>query len=786
MYQTKLKLILLMFFLSTSFFGQSYSVNGFVYDKKNGESLIGANILVKGTNTGASTNVSGYFIIPELERGNYKLIISYIGYESQEIDIQIKNGHLRNLEIFLSPNIIKTEEVFVSADSIRIAEKLFSKPVSKIDLSSNQINNIPRVIEADLLRALQTLPGITALSDFSSALYIRGGTPDQNLFLVDGTDVYNPEHAFGIFSTFNTNAIKKVELSKGGFGAEYGGRLSSVMDVTNLDGNRNEFEGVFNLSLLSASTTLQAPLGKLGSISGSFRRTYIDQTFAKWIDDVPDYYFYDGNLKAFLDFDEKNKVSISFFKSQDDLDFLYDKDQKDSFGFLYDWGNTTGSLNWKHIFSPKLFSSFWVTASRFESTFEMSKILNILEENEISDYTFKAALEYYATNKMTFRFGAEHKFLETNLDRTWDEGTIDIDADRTYSVAYTSMNWKPSILWDFEIGLRANYFDSDENHFNLDPRLSIKYRLDEFSSLKLAGGIYHQYLNRVPRLFFASIWTTSDKYTKESESKHLVLGYQREIAEIYEFEIETYYKTYKNIYQFNPLLGAEVRPDEFDQSGNPVYKTTNRIFNRGDGDSYGLEILLRKNIGAVTGWLSYSLSRTNYEFDNINQGKEFLPRHNRSSVVNLVINGDISDIFSGRWNQSPEKKSSRWKLGINFIYASGQPITTPGSAYYINTLPDWENSSKVDEKLPGYKLFPGEINNYNLPAYIRMDLSITYEKDYGSWSIAPYLQIFNIGNRSNVWFIQYEDELIDGKIVQKIEKTNMFPLLPSLGINIKF
>ena len=283
----------------------------------------------------------------------------------------------------------------------------------------------------------------------------------------------------------------------------------------------------------------------------------------------------------------------------------------------------------------------------------------------------------------------------------------------------------------------------------------------------------------MPRIFISSIWSTANKYNKESSSTHYILSYQREIGNVWEFEAEVYYKDYKNLYQFNTHAGTDVEPGYFDENNRPVYTSTNNVYNRGDGESFGLEFLLRKDLGALNGWISYSWSRTNYKFDNINQANYFKPRHNRTSVVNAVINADLSKLWFDRDNDSP---TSNWNLGVIFVYASGQPITVPSSAYYTNTLPDWEG-------IPGqnkYNLYPGEINSFQLPAYVRMDLSLTYTKNYGSWSISPYLQIFNIGNRQNLWFIEYNDRLEDGKIVQEIEKINMLPLIPSLGITIKF
>jgi len=288
------------------------TINGFVYDAVNGEALIGANVFLKELNLGAGSNLSGFYVIPKIQPGNFELIVSYVGYKTHNQIVILNKNETKRIDIYLNPEAIIGEEVVVTGDSVRTIEKLFNKPVSKIELSPVQLGRVPQVVESDLLRTLQSLPGIVPVSDFSSAIYVRGGTPDQNLFLLDGTDVYNPEHAFGLFSTFNMDAIKKVEVYKGGFSAEYGGRLSSVINVTNNDGNRNKFEGKASLSLLALSTTLQTPIGGIGSLSGSIRRTYLDQTLAKVIDDVPDYYFIDGNLKAFFDINQTNKLSIRF------------------------------------------------------------------------------------------------------------------------------------------------------------------------------------------------------------------------------------------------------------------------------------------------------------------------------------------------------------------------------------------------------------------------------------------------------------------------------------------
>lgn len=776
----KTLLIIIFFCISFSFsLGQNNelgTVHGFVYDASNGESLIGVNIYIKKLKIGCTTNLSGFFVLTNIPKGDHDLIISLIGYKTKILKLKV-NGGKETIKIDLESEAVQSKEVVVTAQPQKAIDRLFEKPISKLEITPQQINQIPQVIESDLLRSLQTIPGIVTLSDFSSALYIRGGTPDQNLFLIDGCDVYNPEHAFGIFSTFNTDAIKQVDLSKGGFGSEYGGRLSSVLNVTNLDGNRNKFEGAASLSLLSAKTTLQLPLGSFGSLSGSFRRTYLDQTVGKMVDDIPNYYFYDGNLKGFFEISDKDKLTISFFGGNDKLDYKFNSDSKESPEIRYDWGNSTGSINYKRILSTQLFSSFWITASRFSSDFALTDF-ELEEDNKITDITFKGDLEFFSSDKLNFRFGFESKFLHGLLKQEFPGGMIDIDKKYKHHAIFSSLNYKPNELWDIIIGVRGNYFIGDRTFKNLDPRLSVKYKLDDNTNLKFATGIYHQYLEKIPRGFFIGIWTAADKYTNNSKAYHYILGVQKNIDENIELEIEGYYKDYRDIYIYNQYLNTEVVPDSYDDSNRPIYKEARNIFSRGDGKSYGLELLIRKDIGYITGWIGYSLARTENKFEGINQNKYFVPRHDRTSTLNIVTNFNANDLISRLKRKERVDYSYNWIVGINFVYSTGQPITVPGSIYMVHTLPDWQEDP--------IKIHPTEINSYRLPPYVRLDISISYEKKYKGWILSPYLQIINVGNRKNVWFIDYEDKIEGNKIIKKVETYNMLPILPSVGVNIKF
>lgn len=785
----KITLIFLSIFLIFSNAGaqnNTGTINGFVYDESNLETLIGANVYLKESNMGSSTNLSGYFIIPDIPAGTYTLICEYVGYKAKSKMVTVKANKDQRLHIKLEEEALQTATIVVEAESIRTSEKLFRQPISKVELSAMEIKRIPQVAETDLLRSLQTLPGILPLSDFSSALYVRGGTPDQNLYMIDGSDVYNPEHAFGIFSTFNTDAIKHVDLSKGGFSAEHGGRLSSVMNVTYLDGNREEFEGTMSISLLSAKTTLQMPLGNFGSISGSIRRTYFDQTVAQFIDDIPDYYFYDGNLKAFFDLDANNKLIFSFFRGRDVLGFRFNEESSEDAGFDFDWGNTTGSLRWIKVFTPKLFANFWVTASRFSSYFDVDGV-EVNQENSLTDLTFKGNLEYALSSQLAMLFGFEQKNLHGVYQQNFPNGLVDVDAYRTHYVGYVQSNWKPNSRWDLKAGLRYNYFDSVKDYQNFGPRFSAKYKLTESTNLKFATGIYHQYLHRVATAFISSLWTTSDNYQRESSSTHFIGGFQKELSDHFFLEIEGYYKNYKNIYQFNQTFLTDITAKDFTNDGSSIYNDTQALFDHGNGNSTGFEVLLKKETGSITGWAGYSLAFTKHKFTDINQNKSYAPRHDRTHVLNLVSNFNINKLWQEFINSNYQQGSGDWQFGMNFVYTSGQPLTTPSSVYTAGTLPDLGGSlGQGPGGFQNFSVYPTTINSYRLPPYIRMDVSLTYTKQYDGWSLSPYLQIFNVGNRKNIWFIQYEDESTNEAIIQNVNTSGMLPLLPTFGINIKF
>jgi len=774
---------LLLLFLLCSFVSSQTTgtISGFIYDKSTGEALIGSNIFIKNTFTGATSNTMGFYSIPNIPVGEYTIVCQYMGYQTieRQVTVQVDSKVKENFN--LEPTTIYAEEVTVTADSVRTSVELYRKPISQIDISPKEIERMPQVAEADLLRSLQLLPGISAVSDFSSELYVRGGTPDQNLYLIDGTDVYNPEHLFGLFSTFNTDAIKHVEISKGGFGAEYGGRLSSVLDVTNLDGNRREYAGKMSISLLSAKTTIQVPLGDIGAISGSIRRTYFDKTVAQ-LDafkdrNIPNYYFYDGHLKAYFDLGQNDKLTLSTYRGFDDMEQVFDKDNPNSEQIFYNWGNTTASARWTHIFTSKLFSNFWITSSQFESNFDFGETFD--EKNSISDQTVKGNLEYFWTQQLNLKAGFEYKILNGKYLADFPGGENDVRQKPKHFATYVQAEWRPSPLLQVQAGLRYNTSHNKVYRNDLDPRLSIKYRLTDTINLKAAAGRYHQYLFRVPRQFIADIWSSSDENYTVAQSDHFILGFQKEVARQYSLEIEGYYKNYDNIFVYDPFFWIDLQPNDYNEDGEPYYSDTKGLFDTGSAESYGLEILFRKNQGAATGWLAYTFGRVENTIPGVNHGKAFVPRHDRTHTFNAVANIDVKNSIRGLQGKHLHEDKSSWHIGTSFVYATGQPLTTTSSIYVSSQMPGQDYYS-------GYNLYPTARNNFRLPPYIRFDLSLTYKRQYKNFRIEPFLQVYNVTNRGNVWFITYEDELKDNTITQSVDTQSMLPILPSLGINIIF
>lgn len=716
------------------------TIHGFVREKQNREPVIMGNVWIDGTTIGTTTNVKGYYVLPSLPPGTYEIYFRYIGFKTEVVKKTIGEKDDIEMDVYLEPETLQMEEVVITAD--RDKRKLEIKP-SQISVDVPKLRSIPQVAEADLFRALQMLPGVATLSDFSAGLYVRGGSPDQNLILLDHIDVYNPNHMFGFFSSFNTDAIKSVELLKGGFPASYGGRLSSVLNVYNKEGNREEFQGVARLSLLSATTTLEGPWKK-GSWMISGRRTYLD--IASKIADVDlPYYFYDGHVKFNYDIDKKNQASVSFYMGNDVLDL-----SSEGTTIKLDWGNKTFSTQWTHLFNSKIFSHFVFAGSRFDSDTKVEfDEVEFGIQNSITDLALKGSLTYSPTTKHSMDFGFETKMLDFGLDYfVVDTKYINGFSGNYYSLFFQD-NYKLSPFTILQTGIRADYY-SDGNYVRFDPRISIKQLVSDNMYFTLTYGKYHQFLNLVQQegMSFADMWFPVDETFEPGRADHYILGWNYDNRKTFSVSAEAYYKDYNNIAEYRTFRGADETIEN---------QTAAQNFHQGKGSAYGADFYIRNNIWGFEGWFGYALSWTKKQIDGFNFGLEYFPTYDRRHTITAI---------------QDYRLSKKWRINLAFKYGSGQPYTEVTARYAV-----MDPAGRVH-----YETLDGEKNFYRLPDYHRLDLGIFYDTKLFGLPTEFFIQAVNVYNHDNIWF---RDVKVMSEAAE-VEDFSMLPFLPTGGFSIHF
>ncbi|MCH7939665.1 MAG: TonB-dependent receptor, partial [Candidatus Marinimicrobia bacterium] len=463
-------------------------------DGSSGEGLPGANIYFEGTGIGASSQVDGYFVLSKVPAGQYTLHITYLGFETVELPLELLPGESLRRDFELQPQPLSLEEVEVTGKRV---ERQTNIQLSRVKLNIRQLRGVPQVGEADLMRTLQALPGVLTTAEFSTGLVIRGGNTDQNLILLDGITVYNPSHLGGLFSSFILDVIKEADLIKGGFNAEYGGRLSAVLNVRSREGNQKHFDSKVSLSLLSAQTTLEGPIGK-GAWVMAGRRTYFDQIF-KGTDLYFPYYFYDLQGHVFQDLTDRDRVSMSWYVGRDNLLF-------DALGLSASWGNQTFSGNYRKLWSSRLVSHWMLAKSRFDTRFDLGGDLGLTSTNIINDLTFQSDWTYFASQTTEFRFGTQVKDLSIGYKSTFlDSILFDVNQSPLESVLYGKVKRWITPLLMVEPGLRVTHYDGHPTKWFFDPRLNVKYLLTPDRYLNGAVGLYHQFIETVQDDFNPSI-----------------------------------------------------------------------------------------------------------------------------------------------------------------------------------------------------------------------------------------------------------------------------------------
>lgn len=733
---------------------ESSSVNGYVTDVQTGETLISANIAVMERNRGTSTNTSGYYSITNLEPGVYTVVASYIGYHQFEQEIEISPGQNLRLDIEMVPQEMELETVIVESEF----EREQQRNIGTSQVTTEMIKNLPPVIEPDVFRSVQLLPGVKAANDFSSGLYVRGGSPDQTLILLDETTVYNPSHFFGFFSTFNPDAVKDVRLYKGGYPATYGGRLGSVLTVFNKDGNRNENSGSVSLGLLASRISAEGPTGS-GSWMLAVRRSTLEPLLAalrSTTDNVPDrFYFYDVNGKFNYDASENDRLSLAFYAGNDNVGIPFADDASISLQY----GNQTVSAQWRRIFSENFFLKTTATGSRYFNTPEFEIAGTRFErQNHVYDLSIKSDVEYLPNQHHTFSAGIWAGNLTLTIDDQFDrEDTFNNRIQSQYIDAYLQDRWQPGDSWIVTGGIRLSQF-SEGNYLRLAPRISMEYRPVSAIRFQAAYGRYHQFLTLITNEAFSGfdLWLTTADGVPPAFGDQFVAGAKTIPFEGYGFDVELYYRTMNDLFELDPFIG-DATGMEYDQ-----------VFRFGEGYAYGAEFFLEKQEGRFTGFVGYTFGITRRKFPGFNtdltaenpEARYYPPKYDRLHDANIVLNYRLSN---------------RWSTSAVFSYATGQAYTKPMGRTEFPAVP-WGNDRRDAFTI-------GKMNASRLPSYHRLDLSFAREGTFFGLGEAEWqFQIINVYSRRNTWFYNYD---FDESPVERNE-VNLLPILPSVSYTINF
>ncbi len=748
-------LILLFFIFTNHLFAQeSASVNGYITDSETGETLLTANIALVEVNRGTSSNTSGYYTITNIEPGTYTLAASYIGYRRFETEITLEAGENLRIDIEMIPEGVQLDAIVVESQ----AEREEQKNIGRAQVSTQLIKELPSVIEPDVFRSVQLLPGVKAASDFSSGLYVRGGSPDQTLILLDETTVYNPTHFFGFFSTFNPDAVKDVRLYKGGYPAKYGGRIGSVLTVFNKDGNRNETEGSVSLGLLASRASLEGPLGN-GSWMLAFRRSTLEPVLAvlrESVDGVPDkFYFYDVNGKISNDITENDRLSLAFYAGNDNVSVPF----QDDANINLKYGNQTISGQWRRIVNENLFSFVTVTGSRYfnEPNFEIAGT-PFERNNEIYDFSLKADFEYLPNERHTVSAGIwAGNLLLTFRDRFDNQETFNNRISSQYLSAYLQDEWRPIDKWRINAGLRLNTF-SEGKYIRLEPRLSTEYRPTDRIRLQAAYGRYYQYLTLITNEAFSGfdLWLTTDDGVPPAFGDQFVLGAKTIPFSGYGFDAEVYYRTMRDLFELDPFINDAAGLD---------YE---ELFRFGEGYAYGVELFFEKQRGPLTGFIGYTFGVTRRKFPGFNapilddptRARFFPPKYDRTHDVNITTSLRLTD---------------RWSTNAVFSYATGQAYTQPLGRTEISGIP-WDNDPRDIFTI-------GNVNASRLPSYHRLDLAFSRTGTFFGIGEAEWqIQIINVYSRRNVWFYNFDF----GENPIERQEVNLLPIIPSLSYTVNF
>lgn len=782
---------------------EKYTISGYVEDAASGEKLLGVNIYDANSDLGTISNTYGFFSLT-LPKDSVLLSISYVGYNTTYYKSYLGEDVSINFQM---GSDIELEEVVVVGEKLESIEQ--ETRMSTVSVPIEQIKSIPALLgETDVLKVLQLLPGVQSGGEGQSGLYVRGGSPDQNLILLDGVPVYNASHLFGFFSVFNADAIKDVTLTKGGFPARYGGRLSSVIEINMKEGDKDDWHATGSIGLIASKLTVEGPIKKeKTSLILSARRTYIDVLARPFIQrgfrnnggsGNAGYFFDDINAKVNHKFSEKDRIYASVYTGRDrfyfDETFRFEQDETSNNSFGLEWGNLTGALRWNHLWTNKLFSNTTLTFSKYNfktiagqktEAVDYSSEFNLDYLSGIRDIGGKIDFDWVPNPNHYIRFGTSivgHQFDPGNFDLFGleidsGEETSRIDTlfgqplvNATEFAAYIEDDMKIGDRLKANIGVHFSTFSlKDKTFASLQPRIGLRYLMDNGLALKASYSQMRQYVQLLTNEGIGlptDLWLPSTKNVLPQDSWQVALGAAKTIREKYEFSLEGYYKEMTNLTAYKE--GAS-----FFQLDNWEERIT-----QGSGKSYGGEVLLQKKKGRLTGWLGYTLSWSFRQFDQLNSGREFPFKYDRRHDLSLVASYKINDriTVAGTW-----------------VYGTGNAVTLANSIYdggYPGIQLAPIDGTGTPQVINGELFYPDQLefyrdrNNYRMRSYHRLDVGITFTKEKRkytrSWSFGAY----NAYNRKNPFFLFVDFDFDTDRNVLK--QSSLFPIIPYFSWKFEF
>ncbi|MBK7435058.1 MAG: TonB-dependent receptor [Chitinophagaceae bacterium] len=763
-----------------------YTISGYIRDSLNGESLLGATVSVIGKTKGITSNQFGFYSIT-LTEGRYQVICSYIGFQPKIMEVELNRD--RQINFYVMPRTVLSEAVIVSSKKRDANVK--NAQMGRFNLPIEQIKALPAFLgEVDLLKTIQLLPGVRNAGEGSSGIYVRGGGPDQNLILLDDAPVYNTGHLFGFFSIFNSDAIKNVTLIKGGMPAQYGGRLSSVLDVTMKEGNNQKFEVDAGIGIIASRLSIQGPIKKnKASFILSGRRTYIDafsKLFVKKSSQFygSGYYFYDLNAKVNYIISEKDRIYLSGYFGRDVFDF---SNGRQSLKINIPWGNSTGTFRWNQVFNKKLFGNTTAVYNDYNFTFKaLQNDFELQLSSGIRDISLKQDFDLYPFTGHKLRFGGiytYHRFTPSVVSGKQDTTVFKPNnAQRKFAhetALYLQDDWEVNEKIKINAGIRYSWFQQigpykiyttdefgnrlDSNVYasgravktygGLEPRLTVRYALNDETSIKGSVTRNLQYIHLVSNAgttLPTDIWVPSTYKVKPQVSWLYAAGLFKNFRDnMYETSLEVYYKDMRNQIEYEEGFTPSTLED------------TENFFTFGKGWSYGTELFVNKTKGRLTGWIGYTLSWTWRKFPQLNFGERYPAKFDRRHDMSIVAMYELS---------------KKWKLSGTFVYGSGNAATLPQRFYIVGGVLTQEYS---------------RINEYRLPSYHRLDLSaiLTPKKNAKrKWKSEWVFSVYNAYSRKNPYFVYFDQtgSPYNGTLEIQAKQVSLFPIIPAITWNVKF